>query len=33
MKAPYPLILSLIIGVTNMIPYFGPCLSVQSLPS
>ena len=24
MKAPYPLILSLIIGVTNMIPYFGP---------
>lgn len=23
-KAPYPLILSLIIGVTNMIPYFGP---------
>ena len=24
MQAPYPLILSLIIGVTNMIPYFGP---------
>lgn len=24
MKAPYPLILSLIIGLTNMIPYFGP---------
>ena len=24
MKAPFPLILSLIIGVTNMIPYFGP---------
>ena len=24
MKAPYPLILILIIGVTNMIPYFGP---------
>lgn len=23
-KAPFPLILSLIIGVTNMIPYFGP---------
>lgn len=24
MKAPFPLILALIIGVTNMIPYFGP---------
>ncbi|MGN0135955.1 AI-2E family transporter [Anaerotignum sp.] len=24
MQAPFPLILSLIIGVTNMIPYFGP---------
>lgn len=24
MDAPFPLILSLIIGVTNMIPYFGP---------
>lgn len=24
MKAPYSLLLSLIIGVTNMIPYFGP---------
>ena len=24
MSAPFPLILSLIIGVTNMIPYFGP---------
>lgn len=24
MKAPYPMLLSLIIGVTNMIPYFGP---------
>ncbi len=24
MNAPFPLILSLIIGVTNMIPYFGP---------
>lgn len=24
MKAPYALLLSLIIGVTNMIPYFGP---------
>lgn len=24
MKAPFPLVLSLIIGVTNMIPYFGP---------
>lgn len=24
LKAPYPLLLSLIIGVTNMIPYFGP---------
>lgn len=23
-KAPFPLVLSLIIGVTNMIPYFGP---------
>ena len=23
-KAPYPLILALVIGVTNMIPYFGP---------
>jgi predicted PurR-regulated permease PerM len=23
-KAPYPLLLSLIIGITNMIPYFGP---------
>jgi|SRR6056297_1069606 len=23
-KAPYPLILSIIIGITNMIPYFGP---------
>lgn len=24
LKAPYPLLLSLIIGITNMIPYFGP---------
>ncbi|MDO4531188.1 MAG: AI-2E family transporter [Bacillota bacterium] len=24
LKAPFPLILALIIGVTNMIPYFGP---------
>ncbi|MBQ5708862.1 MAG: AI-2E family transporter [Anaerotignum sp.] len=24
MRAPFPLILALIIGVTNMIPYFGP---------
>lgn len=24
LKAPFPLVLSLIIGVTNMIPYFGP---------
>ena len=24
MQAPFPLILSLILGVTNMIPYFGP---------
>ncbi|MBQ9519437.1 MAG: AI-2E family transporter [Firmicutes bacterium] len=24
LKLPYPLLLSLIIGVTNMIPYFGP---------
>jgi len=24
MKAPFPLILALIIGLTNMIPYFGP---------
>jgi predicted PurR-regulated permease PerM len=24
LKAPFPLILGLIIGVTNMIPYFGP---------
>ena len=24
LSAPYPLILSLIVGVTNMIPYFGP---------
>ncbi len=24
LNAPYPLILSLIVGVTNMIPYFGP---------
>ena len=24
MNAPYPLILSLIVGLTNMIPYFGP---------
>jgi len=23
-KAPYPLILAIIIGITNMIPYFGP---------
>lgn len=25
-RAPFPLILSLIIGVTNMIPYFGPII-------
>jgi len=24
LKAPFPLVLSLIVGVTNMIPYFGP---------
>ncbi|MCD6435740.1 MAG: AI-2E family transporter, partial [Clostridiales bacterium] len=24
LKAPYPMLLALIIGVTNMIPYFGP---------
>ena len=29
MKAPYPLILSLIIGVTNMIPYFGPFIGFK----
>ena len=26
MQAPFPLILALIIGVTNMIPYFGPII-------
>ncbi len=25
-KAPYPLIISLVIGITNMIPYFGPLI-------
>ena len=30
-KAPFPLILALIIGVTNMIPYFGPFIG--AIPS
>ena len=30
-QAPYPLILALIIGVTNMIPYFGPFIG--AIPS
>ncbi|MFZ5969802.1 MAG: AI-2E family transporter [Bacillota bacterium] len=28
MKIPYPLLLSLIVGVTNMIPYFGPFIGM-----
>ncbi|WP_048600728.1 AI-2E family transporter [Rubeoparvulum massiliense] len=28
LNAPYPLLLSLIVGVTNMIPYFGPFIGM-----
>ncbi len=27
-KAPYPLLLSILIGITNMIPYFGPFIGM-----
>ena len=27
-KAPYPLLLSIIVGITNMIPYFGPFIGM-----